>query len=160
MKLVLLSYYYYFLIDVYVFLALNSCESILKYLLQIEETQSLIEHKDSCGLTPVMEAICAGSMESMKLLISCGASLNQTDVMGMTVIHLAAQVGQVDILNFLIKECGQGVNTVSLKDHMTPLHLATRSNQLECVKLLVSLQAEKSLKDFRNRTGKIKYCLI
>ena len=44
--------------------------------------------------------------------------------MGRQAIHIAAQNGQLDALNFLLTDCGVDVDSTSQRTGETPLHLA------------------------------------
>ena len=66
------------------------------------------------------------------------------DSAGKTVLHLAAQRGNLQAVTLLIKS-GSNVNAVTNVNE-TPLHMATRNNRLDCVKALLDAGASTSIK--------------
>lgn len=66
------------------------------------------------------------------------------DTAGKTVLHLAAQRGNVQAVALLIKS-GSNVDAVTSFGE-TPLHMATRNNRLDCVKALLDAGASTSIK--------------
>ena len=64
-----------------------------------------------------------------RLLVDQGSDLHQMDNMGQQCIHLAAQAGAVDTLQFVLHNAqskGLDVNVHSTKTGATPLHLAAK----------------------------------
>jgi ankyrin repeat protein len=72
----------------------------------------------------------------MEYLIFCNANRHAQNKRGWTPLHYAASLGRKDFVSRLIIDPG---SLRSIKDGLgsTPLHEAVRSNQLDCVKLLV-----------------------
>ncbi|XP_003747261.1 serine/threonine-protein phosphatase 6 regulatory ankyrin repeat subunit C [Galendromus occidentalis] len=114
---------------------------------------SLVDSEDSCGTTPLMDAVRFGSKECSSLLLNSGASLERRDKMGRNVLHIAAQSGSSsDILDLLLdKNCLQ-VNCRTANGQ-TALHLAARENQVGCLEHLLSIGADPALRDDTGATG-------
>ena len=61
-----------------------------------------------------------------EVLLAAGANLNQTDNMGRHCVHLAAQAGAQQALQFLLHVRKVDVNVHSSATGATPLHLAAK----------------------------------
>lgn len=81
------------------------------------------------------EALVRGGVESLTRLLEAGADVRQTDEHGDTLLHIAANIGEVAIARFLV-ESGAPVNA---QNHfgLTPLMLASlRGNSVLAAMLL------------------------
>lgn len=58
---------------VYFLVALHGCEEVVKQLLSVSSVNC--NAKDSCGTTPIHDAVRSGSLETLKALISTGTDL-------------------------------------------------------------------------------------
>jgi len=90
---------------------------------------------DSNGQTPLLAA-AAGSLELAQLLIKKAASPDVVDNEGMGAALLAAQSGQIDLMQWLLQ---QGVATLQecSHDESSPLLCAASSGQTDMVKWLL-----------------------
>lgn len=70
--------------------------------------------------------------------------VNETNSAGVTLIHAAAQIGDVFLMKFLIDQ-GATVNCRTIDDKQTPLHAAIVSKSIEATKLIMSLIGEELL---------------
>lgn len=75
------------------------------------------------------------------------------DDLGRTILHLAAQRGNVAVLqNILDLPCGIDVNSRD-KDGQTAVHYAAESKRVDAIALLVSRGADIHAKDYKGRTA-------
>ena len=97
--------------------------------------------KGGKGWTPVICACMTEKIEILEFLAKEGANLATADNSGRTGIHIAAMIGSLEMLDFLLKPPIKGVDGLDLfkKDntHMTPLHYAARFDKPEMVDAIV-----------------------
>jgi ankyrin repeat protein len=108
-----------------------------------------IGETDARGVTPLFYALEYGQLAAAKLLINRGASLKKAvaagaGANGLTLLHLAARAGYVDITEFLLAR-GADPNTTD-KDGVSPLCLAVYYDHLEIARLLVKYGAALNLR--------------
>lgn len=70
---------------------------------------------------------------------------------GLTALHRAAIIGNVDLVTGLVNEKGFSVNSLSFSSQ-TPLHLAVELENVDVAKKLIELGADVSLCDYLGRT--------
>jgi ankyrin repeat protein len=87
------------------------------------------------------------------LLLKCGAYVTESDNMGLTCLHVAAQAGSCKVIQMLIKDFNIDVNLAAVKSKFTPLHCAANAGQLEVVRMLLLQGADPTLKDAHGRQG-------
>jgi ankyrin repeat protein len=63
----------------------------------------LLEAKKENGMTAIHEAVYAGNLEMVKVLVARNANINAKKEGGYTPLHIAAQKGNNDICMFLVK---------------------------------------------------------
>lgn len=63
------------------------------------------------------------------------------DDQGNTLVHLAAHLGHIKVLQMLVEECDCDIHVFN-KSGFTPFHLAVMSGRLECIKLLLQHDAD------------------
>ena len=89
----------------------------------LETSSDMINRRDSCGNTALMDAARAGHLACVRLLASsAGSDLGTEDRMGRTVVEVAAQAGACEVLQFLRTELGVDLNSG------LSLHAAARHN--------------------------------
>ena len=90
---------------------------------ELEVTTAHINTIDSSGNTPLAWATARGDHESVSLLLEHGASLSIANNVNEEPIHLAAQTGNINTVEILIK-AGADVNSMVRHTKMTPIHYA------------------------------------
>ncbi|MCO5606323.1 hypothetical protein L7F22_060510 [Adiantum nelumboides] len=68
---------------------------------------------------------------------SCNLHVKLLSKDGLTALHLAAQSGSTDIVDFLLNSENNNVNERSAPDFFTPLHMAASSGHVEVISLLL-----------------------
>lgn len=79
--------------------------------------------------------IWLSSIDEIKINLSNGYDINCVDIRGDTILHAAAARGDLNLVQFLLKQ-GAQVDIVN-RDGETPLLNAARYNRVECAKLLI-----------------------
>ncbi|XP_071439263.1 ankyrin repeat domain-containing protein 16-like isoform X1 [Hetaerina americana] len=106
---------------------------------------------DSCGFSPLLEAVRSGDVALVQLLALRGAALGRVDASGRGGVHLAAQAGRLPMLTFLVARCGLPVDGRA-GSGMSPLHCAAREGQVSAVQRLLKLGADATARDEQGRT--------
>ena len=83
----------------------NDDKASLQRLLRNDSNLANVEINAVSKWTPLMFCAMNGRLKCMKILIRCGASLQQKDSAGRTVLHWAACHGFLNIVKYLIEEC-------------------------------------------------------
>jgi len=81
------------------------------------------------------EAVRAGKVDAMVLLVDRGADVTYVSGEGITAVHCTAENGLCSALDILIKN-GADVNVRSAEG-ITPLHLAAKHDQFSALELLI-----------------------
>jgi len=86
-----------------------------------------------------------GDLSRVKSIVeSEGINVNQEVLNGRGLLHVAADYGQTEVLEYLLSK---GANVNALDKHgITPLLAAVFENHLESAKLLLSKGADKTMK--------------
>ena len=107
----------------------------------LDENGIVTEVIDVC--VPILFASRVGSPELIELLVSYGASTNEIDLNGETLLHKAADSGNIKMIEYLIS-AGLDVNQHKRKaddknnyQGESPLHYTVNRNQLQASKLLI-----------------------
>lgn len=109
--------------------------------------------KDNCGNTVLHEAVLGGHVELCKLLIEHGGEVGDKNLVSYGVLHMAASVGCLEMIRFLVGVVKCDVDAVA-RDGLKPLHCAARKNYTEACELLVKLGADGNAKDDFGRTAR------
>lgn len=138
--------------DIYLVSALHGHSTIVTLLLKYNS--SVVSACDWCGVTPLIDS-CRGNHEGVTvLLLKCGAQVTESDNMGLTCLHVAAQAGSCKVIQMLIEDLNIDVDLAAGKSKFTPLHCATNAGQVEAVRLLLLQGADPTLEDAHGRRGK------
>ncbi|KAL5015086.1 hypothetical protein ScPMuIL_009356 [Solemya velum] len=131
--------------------ALHGHSAVTEYLLEM--CQYPQDVSDTCGSTPLMDAVKSKSLEIVGVLVEkYMADVRKMDSVGRQVIHLAAQTGSVEILDYLITRHGICVDTpdASLR---SPLHIAAQEGHVTVVEKLVKLGSDPGTVDSYGKTA-------
>lgn len=105
-----------------------------------------INAKNKWGQTALMTALRAGNVEKTEMLLAAGANPNDTDLDGLTPMHMAAEGGApVEVITMLVKR-GGNINAQSAAG-LTPLMIACDRADVERVKVLLANGCRTDLKD-------------
>ena len=126
------------------------------------EKGAKIDCMDSSGWMPIHYAALSGSVEALSWLVEKGAKIdcvevgftphidiNAQNTRGQTALHIAAELGNIDIINVLMKD-GKARVDICDYDGNTPLHVAAA--ELSHV-LLESLNIDDNLIQIANLRG-------
>lgn len=91
------------------------------------------------GFTPLLHAAMAGSLESVRLLLAAGVSVDEAAPDGMTPLILAVNKHHEDLAIFLLE---QGGNPNASEAGYTPLHTAAATGQMAIAKALLAKGAD------------------
>lgn len=96
-------------------------------------------------LDELFQAIRDKKLDTVKIILSKDKSLiNETDIDGWSPIHICAADGNKQIMTMLIEEFNADVNQRT-EYRYTPLHLAAKYGNVECLFELMKHNADSSL---------------
>jgi ankyrin repeat protein/serine/threonine protein kinase len=81
----------------------DACSVLISHFQANNILQTVINLKDSDGLSPVVVALKYGQLEVLKLLARSGAHMYPESSSGLSLLHLAAAKGLCDICSFLVE---------------------------------------------------------
>ncbi|KAK0161862.1 hypothetical protein PV327_008267 [Microctonus hyperodae] len=102
----------------------------------ITAQSDLLHACDSTGGTPLYEAVKCRNFDAFKYLINLGSDVRFIDVVGQTILHVAASAGNIPVIDYVLTN---GLIDVHCKDNfgITALALAERNKvDSNCVDLL------------------------
>lgn len=76
-----------------------------------------------------------------------------TDPIGRTALHVAASVGKVELVNWLLEQCHADVDSRDRESGWTALHRAVFYGHLQCAKALLQHGASVTVSDFEGLTA-------
>ncbi len=86
---------------------------------------------------PLYDATAEGNLEEVRRLVTNGNDVNCTGLCRMTLLHIAAIEGYLEIVEYLVNEGHADVNCRDM-DGRTPFHRASIVGNLEIVRWLVT----------------------
>ncbi|KAK0097324.1 hypothetical protein PV326_002514 [Microctonus aethiopoides] len=116
------------------FLAFHGHIDVMDALISVQS--DLLHACDSTGGTPLYEAVKCRNFDAFKHLINLGSDVQFIDVVGQTILHVAASVGNISVIDYILTN---GLIDVHCKDNfgITALALAERNKgDNNCVDLL------------------------
>ncbi|KAM8972140.1 ankyrin repeat domain-containing protein 16 [Pelodytes ibericus] len=132
--------------------AMHGCFEVMDVLL--ERCNYEPDCKDSCGVTPFMDAVQNGHLCIAQLLIGkkkvCHTSV---DKMGAQALHLAAVTGQNQSIQYLVSDLGVNVNEKTTLAQLSALHYAAKDGHAKTISTLLSLGADLHCKDAKKRSA-------
>ncbi|XP_073827735.1 ankyrin repeat domain 61 water witch isoform X2 [Musca autumnalis] len=132
----------------------NSTEAA-KYLINNGAQISIDTTKPNCEESLLHCAVRANALECLQLFINEGADVNSLKPNGTNAIHLAADLGNAQCLEVLLRAPGADPNVrICIREkESTALHLAADEGNVECVDLLLAKGADAKLKNHRGFTA-------
>ncbi|KAI9478513.1 MAG: ankyrin repeat-containing domain protein [Benjaminiella poitrasii] len=129
------------------------------YLLSHTRSRGILEHCDNSGRNLMVDATLAQNLDLLSyLVLDQGVDVNDRDTLGRNMIHHAAMMGHLKVLELFLKlDQGKTVewDGVDSWDHWTPLMHAARQGNLNVVQFLIeTIHANKSIRDKQGRTAK------
>lgn len=90
-------------------------------------------------------------LECFKILYEAGAAICAADDFGETSLHLAATVGNLEIIDFILghlseTELSKGLRQLTLDHKHTPLHVAVNGGHLDVVRRLLEAGSDPNQK--------------
>ncbi|KAL3852939.1 hypothetical protein ACJMK2_016544 [Sinanodonta woodiana] len=114
----------------------------------VEETKKILLQINQCRLKDIINSIdkndvlkplhlaaAQGSIGLMDFLISCGFSVQSTNLFGETPLHIACRLGHTEIVQYLIAT-GADINSKDCGEYTSLFH-AIKEKKPEVVKLLI-----------------------
>ncbi len=116
----------------------------VKYLLKQKHVSK--DERDLMGRLPLHLAAMRGHWEMVKELSSANSTIVSEDHQGRNVLHMAAGLGQLSVVNKLLKKAQMADELIDKRDNdgWTPLHWSCRSASREVVRLLLDKGASKT----------------
>uniref|UniRef100_A0A6P7GEX0 Uncharacterized protein LOC114338418 n=1 Tax=Diabrotica virgifera virgifera TaxID=50390 RepID=A0A6P7GEX0_DIAVI len=122
----------------------------LQYL--VEDCKMDVNVYDVHGNLPVhMIDMRYHSISILKYLKDKGANLSISNIHKHTLIHKAAQSGDLEVLQYLVENCKMDVN-VSDVDGNVPAHFAAKSNKVEILRYLKTIGSDLNQRNHQRAT--------
>jgi len=141
------------------FLATCSCSKSLYSQVELEEnlnaSESILKIVNSQGNIPLTIAVLNNQCETVKMIINCvteeNAGTSFQDNKGNTLLHLAAEKGNVQMIKTLINECPRNIKiNAKNKEGKTAFDIAHLNNFADCCQFLLQAKHEHSQKYDKN----------
>ncbi|NWV39530.1 ANR16 protein, partial [Grantiella picta] len=112
------------------------------------------DSRDSCGVTPFMDALQNGHVGIARLLLEKHqACPTAVDALGAQALHRAAVTAQDGSIQFLVSELGVDVNGRATSLQLPALHYAAKEGHGHTILTLLSLGADVQAKDGKGRSA-------
>lgn len=119
----------------------------------VEEAEADPKHIANNGSSASMAALHLKNLELAKYLYSKGSPPLCFYNNNMSTLALAAQIGYIEGINWLVQEVGADVDTRNKRDGATPLIVSVTNGYSDCTSRLLELGADPSIKDADGRTA-------
>ena len=116
---------------------------------KVKEIVEKIGSNQGCtsdGITPLHRACQYGHYEIMKILISHGANINQSNINGWTPLHLSCYAGHLEVAEYLVRE-GASLEDVNHAKN-TPLDYLTEERYKTFADMLKDIEGNLFSKQF------------
>ncbi|CAG5020767.1 unnamed protein product [Parnassius apollo] len=129
---------------------------VLTEILSVAKQKDFIDCQNEKGETPLFKSITRGHNECVVTMLQEGASIKITLPGDVNVFHVAAENGSLEILKTLLEfndDITQVmINSLTANDRRGygPIHFAVFNNHVQCVKLLLSKNADVRLRTTSN----------
>uniref|UniRef100_A0A673M1L9 Histone-lysine N-methyltransferase EHMT1-like n=1 Tax=Sinocyclocheilus rhinocerous TaxID=307959 RepID=A0A673M1L9_9TELE len=133
------------LVTLYALWMLECLGAVIKGIIIIELSLWVCSGQDDGGWAPLTWATENMNLEQVKMLISVGADVQIRDKEENVCLHWAAFSGCDEIAQLLLDKRSD-LHAVNIHGD-SPLHIAVRQNQLDCVMLFLSRGADVNLKN-------------
>uniref|UniRef100_A0A4W3ICB7 Ankyrin repeat domain-containing protein 16 n=1 Tax=Callorhinchus milii TaxID=7868 RepID=A0A4W3ICB7_CALMI len=115
--------------------------------------QYVPDARDSCGVTPFMDAMQNGHIDTAKLLLEKHkANVAVADKLGALSLHRASVTAQDVALCFLVRGQGVDVNQRATSMELTAVHYAAKEGHAGTIQTLLVLGADVHAKDAKGRS--------
>ncbi|XP_073508568.1 ankyrin repeat domain-containing protein 16 isoform X2 [Phyllobates terribilis] len=132
--------------------AMHGCLDVVQILL--ERCGYDPDCKDSCGVTPFMDAVQNGHLQIANLLIEIKkVCYTAVDNLGVQALHRAAVTGQDESLQYLVSHLGVNVNETATSMQLSALHYAAKEGHIHSLSTLLSLGADLNSQDVKGRSA-------
>ena len=98
----------------------------------------------------ILDAVQSGDIATVKKYLDEGVPVNLTDEEGWSLLHHAAALSQVDVIN-LLHEKGCRVDLID-DEGRTPLHYAATNGDIETIRLLLAMGSSVNSVDYEGNT--------
>lgn len=121
---------------------------VLNEILSVAKQKDALDYQNGEGETALIKAIINGHEECVKQILSEGASIKIMLPGEVSVFHVAADYGHLNILRILLEYDEElttaSINALTAGDRrgFAPIHFAVSNNHIDCVELLLSKNAD------------------
>ena len=137
-----------------IFIILNAPLIISKLVIFLPESIKKIFTAEECE-NLYIEALESGSEKihlPEKLIKIYPELANKKNSKGITVLHIAAKIGQVDFIQELLTKKHIRINQMD-NNKQTSLHIACRYGNTECVEALLQKNSDATIKNYNGQTA-------
>ncbi|XP_076272873.1 uncharacterized protein LOC143204233 [Rhynchophorus ferrugineus] len=131
----------------------NNSETAMVLLQHGAELQAVTRSKINSNESGLHCAVRVNSVNCVRLLAAQGADVSQVELTGMSPIHLAAELNNVECLTIMLKSDGANVNAQTKGNRYSALHLAVEAEALESMEVLLDSGADANIRNDRDETA-------